>query len=81
VVEDIRFRRHHDLERAVLAQEVRGQDLDGGGWAARADGADGLRKMSGAAIGEVVAVDRGNDDMGEPELEGGFRDAFRLQGV
>ena len=37
--------------------------------------------MLGAAVGEIVAIDRGDDDMGKPELEGGFRDMFRLGGV
>ena len=45
----------------------------------RADGADGLREMLGAAVGEIVAIDRGDHDMGKPELEGGFGDMFRLQ--
>ena len=49
--------------------------------AARADGADGLREMLGAAVGEIVAVDRGDDHMCKPELEGGLRDVFRLVGI
>ena len=65
VVEHVGLRRHHDFERAVLAQEIRRQDLDGGGRAARADRANGLSEMLGAAIGEIVAVDRGDDDVGE----------------
>ena len=78
VVEHVGLRRHHHFKRAVLAQEIRRQDLDGRGRAARADGADGLREMLGAAVGEIVAVDRGDDDMGKPELEGGFGDVLRL---
>ena len=78
VVEHVGLRRDHDLERAFLAQEVRRQDLDRGGRAARADRADGLGKMLGAAVGEIVAIDRGDHDMGEPELEGRFRDVLRL---
>ena len=34
--------------------------------------------MLGAAVGEIVAVDRGDHDMGEPELDGGLRDMLRL---
>ena len=37
--------------------------------------------MLGAAIGEIVAIDRGDHDMGEPEFEGGFRDVFRFRGI
>ena len=29
-------------------------------------------EMLGAAVGEIVAVDRGDHDMGEPELGDGF---------
>ena len=57
VVEHIGFCRDDDFERAVLAKEVGRQNLDGGIRASRADGSDGLRKMFGAAIGEVVTVD------------------------
>ena len=81
MVEHVGLGRHDDFERAFLAQEIRRQDLDGRGRAARADGADGLREMLGAAVGEIVAIDRGDDDMGEPELEGRFRDMFRLGGI
>jgi len=69
VVEDIGFRRHHDFERAFLAQEIRRQDLDGRGRTARANRANGLREMRSTAIGEVVPIHRGDDDMGKPSLK------------
>ena len=53
----------HHLQRAVLAQEVRRQHLDRRLRRARADGADHRGEMPGAAVGEVVAVDRGDDDV------------------
>ncbi len=81
VIEHVGFCRRHHFERAVLAQEIRRQDLDGGGRAARADRADGLREMLGAAVGEVVAIHRGDHEMGEPQLEGRFGDVLRLIGV
>ena len=34
----------------------------------RADGADGLRKMLGAAVLEIIAIHRGHHDVGKPEL-------------
>ncbi len=37
--------------------------------------------MFGAAIGKIVAVHRGNDDMGQAQFEGGFRDMLRLQSI
>jgi hypothetical protein len=65
-------------ERAFLAQEIRRQDLDRrvGQRARMARMVCG--EMLGAAVGEIVAIDRGDHDMGEPELEGRFRDMFRL---
>jgi hypothetical protein len=81
VVEHVGFCCRDHLQRAFLAQEVGRQDFDGRGRATRADGANRLRKMLRAAVGEIVAVDRGNDHMGEPELEGRLRDMFRLGGV
>ncbi len=81
VIEHIGLRRHHDFKRTVLAQEIRRQDLDGRARAARADGADGLREMLGAAVGEIVTIHRSDDDMGEPKLECGLRDMFRFQRI
>ena len=46
-----------------------------------ADGADRAGEMLGAAVGEIVAVDRGDDDMGEAELGDGVGDARGLAGV
>ena len=64
VVEHVGLGRDHDLQRAVLAQEVGRQHLDGGLRATLADGADGVGEMLGAAVGEIVAVNRGDDDVG-----------------
>ena len=68
VVVDVGPRLHHGLDRALLAQEVGGEHLDGGRRRARPDGADGLREMLGAAVGEIVAVDRGDDDVLQASL-------------
>ena len=38
------------------------------------DGRDGRREMRGAAVGQIVAVDRGDDDMLEAELGDGVGD-------
>ena len=79
VVEDVGPRRDDDLRGAVLAQEIRRQHFDRGRRAARADGADHRGEMRGAAVGEIVAVDRGDDDMGEAELCGGLGDVRRAR--
>ena len=78
VVEHVGPRRDHFFERAVLAQEIRRQHFDRRRRAARADGADGLREMLGAAVIEIVAIDRGDDDMRQAELGRRFRDMLRL---
>src|SRR5205085_8966232 len=69
---------HGRFQRAVLAQEVRCQDLDAGARALFSDRPDSLRKMLRTAIGEIVAVNRGDNDVGKAELEGGLRDVLRL---
>ena len=56
------------LERAGLAQEVRGQHLDRGLGRGRADAPDAGRELKGAAVGQVVAIDRGDHDVLETEL-------------
>ena len=66
------------LERAVLAQEIGRQDFDGRLRAALADGADGLGEMPRAAVGEIVAVDRGDDDVLEAQLGDRLADVRRL---
>src|SRR5437868_115722 len=66
VVEDVRFRRDDKLERAVLAQEIGGEEFDGRGRTTRADRANGASEMRSTAVIEIVAVHRSDDDMGEP---------------
>src|SRR5690242_13580157 len=78
MVEHVGLRRHYDFQSAVLPQEVRRQDLDAGSWTSFSDRTDGLRKMFRTAIGEIVAVDGGDNDVGKPKLEGGLRDVLRL---
>ena len=68
VVEDVGPRRHHDFDRAGLAQEIRRQHFDRRAGAHVADGANGLREMLRAAVGQIVAVDRGDHHMLEAEL-------------
>ncbi len=53
---------------AVLAQEIRRQHLDRGVRAARADRADDGGEVRCPAIVEIVAIDRGDDDMASPSF-------------
>ncbi len=78
MVEHVGLGFDHFFERAVLAQEIGGEHLDGGLRTAGADGAHGVGKMRSAAVGEIVAVDAGDDDMREAELGGRLRHVFRL---
>ena len=81
MVEDIGLGRDDDLQRAGLAQKIRRQHLDRRRRARGADGADHRREMSRPAVGEIVAVDRGDDDMGEAELGDRLGDMRRLMRI
>src|SRR5581483_6957540 len=78
VVVDVGARRDHGFDGAVLAQEVGGEHLDGGGGRGRADGADRGGEVARAAVVEVVAVDRGDDHVGESQLGHGGGDVAGL---
>ena len=81
VVVDIGCRCHDRLQRAVLAQEVRGEHLDRGVGRQPPDGADGGGEVGAAAVGKVVAVHRGDDDVIEAELGHSLRHVLGLRGV
>ncbi len=78
VVEDVGPRLDDDVKRAVLAQEVRRQHLDRGSGRGGADGADHRGEMRRAAVRQIVAIDRGDDDMLETQLGDGVGDPLRL---
>ena len=78
VVEHVGLRRDDDFERAGLAQKIRRQHLDGRRRADAPDRFDHLREMARAAVGKIVAIDRGDDDMREAELGDGVGDARGL---
>ena len=75
------MRRHDGLDGAVLAQEIGRQHFDRRLRAARADRADHGGEMRGAAVGKIVAIDRGDDHMGQPELGHRLGDVLRLCGI
>src|SRR5436190_14392869 len=78
VVENIGLRRDDDLDGAVLAQEIGHEHLDRRLWRGGADRGDRLREMSRAAIVEIVAVDRGHDNVVEAKRGDRFADALGL---
>ena len=67
VVEDVGPGVHHDPEPLVRAVEVGDQDLDAHPGAGRPEAADRLGEDPGAAVGQVVAGDAGDDDVLEAQ--------------
>ena len=64
----------HRSQRLLLdAEEVRRQHLDRRLRHLRLERADRGRVVAGAAVGDVVAVDRGHDDVLQLHLRGGLR--------
>src|SRR5690606_32785602 len=62
----------------LIAQEVRCQDLDRGRGRSGADGADHGGEVCRAAVGQIVTVDGGDDDVLELKSGYGLRDVLRL---
>src|SRR5215212_7302664 len=81
VVEDVRLGGHDGFKRAFLSEEVGRQYLDRRGRAARPDRCDALREMFGTSIRKIVPVDRGNDEMAQPKLEGRLCKMLRLMWI
>src|SRR5205085_552824 len=70
VVEHVGPRRDHLLDCAALAQKIGCEHFDGGRGAASSERADHCGEMRGPTVIEVVAVDRGHDDVLEPKCRG-----------
>ncbi len=78
VVEDVGFGVEDGLEGVPFAAEIGDEDFDGGVGIFGADVADGFGPDLGAAVGEFVAVDGGDDAMLEFHEGDGFGDAAGL---
>ena len=82
VVEDVGPRAEHRAERVLLdAEEVGREHLDRRVRQLRLERADRRRVVAGAPVGDVVAVDRRDDDVLELHLRRRLRDAERLERV
>src|SRR6266566_2622835 len=81
VVEDVGSGLDHGAHGVEVALEIRCQHLDRGGRAAPPDGANGPGKDARPAVLQVVAVDRCDDRVLEPQLSDGFRHPRRLAQV
>ena len=75
MVEDVGPRIHDDLEAVVRAVEVRDEDLDPHARGSLAHLADGPGEDRCAAVGQVVAGDRGDDHVLEMHRRDGLGDA------
>src|SRR5207248_9812191 len=82
VVEDVRPRADHRLERLLFhAEEVRREDLDRRLGELRLQRADRRRVVSGALVLDVVTVDRGDHDVLQAHLLRGLSEAQGLERV
>jgi len=66
VVEDLGNLVHDRAQGVMVALEIRCQHLDGGPGRQRPDRPDRRREDAGAAVGEVVTIDRGDHGMTQP---------------
>lgn len=71
----------HHLDHVQVAAEVTRQGLDQQGRLLGLDAADGLGEVMGAAVGQVVAVDAGEDDVAQPPAGQGLCGVLGLVGV
>ena len=78
VIEDVGLGVDHHGRRPVLSQEVGRQDLDGGVRRLDADLAHHLGEVGRTAVGHIVAVDRGDDDVVQTHLLDGQAHLARL---
>ena len=77
VVEDFRRRFQHAVDRRQIAEEVGRQHFDDGP-GSLAHGQDAAAEVVGAAVGQVVARHRGDDDVPQAQPMGRLGDAGRF---
>ena len=66
VIEDVRPGLYHGFKRAGLAHEIGRKYFDRRAGVRFANGANATREMLCAAVGQIVAINRRNDDMLKP---------------
>src|SRR6185369_15315410 len=82
MVVDVRARSHDFLDGGfALVAKVRRQNLDRGLRRALPQRLDYLDELPRAAVGKIVAIDGGDDDMLEAKLGSRRRDMLRLKGI
>ena len=78
VIENLRRGVEHELDAPILRVKIGDEHFDDDRRIHLADGADGAREMFRAAIFQIIARDRGDDDVLELHPPNGFRDALRF---
>ena len=82
VAEDLRSRAEHGRERPLLvAEEVGRQELDRAVRQLRLQRPGHGREVAGTSVVDVVAIDRGDDDVLEAHLRSSLREAQRLERI
>src|SRR5262245_9016105 len=81
MVEDVDRRRGNDLDGAEVALEVGDEHFDPAVGEAAPDRTGGRHEVCRPAVGEIISIDRGDDDVPETEPCDGFGDAHRLREV
>src|SRR4051812_30961572 len=82
VVHHVRRRGGEDFQRArQAAAKIRHQDLEGSRWRGFPDFPDAVDEMLRAAVPQIVAVDAGDDYIGELELRDRLGEMARLLGI
>lgn len=78
MIKDVRAGLHDQLQGPVAVVEIGDEHFDDGVRIEGADGFDGAFEMVGAAVFEVIASHRGDDDVAKFHAVGGFGDALRF---
>ena len=78
VVEDVWPGGDNRFDCSRLVQKIGGQDLDRRAGRGGADRADRTREMLGAAIIQIVPIDRSHNNVRQPERRNRLGDALRL---
>ena len=79
MIENIRLGFDDNFQRAIFAQEVRGQNFYRRAGRHIANGVNRVGEMLRPAIIQIIAVNAGNHHMAQPQLGHGFRDIGGLR--
>ena len=78
VIENLGPGGQHECEGVPVALEIGDEDLDGGIGAEGVDGLDRAREDVGSTVGQLIAIDGGDDGVPEVKPGNGFGNAIGL---